>query len=98
MPAGGTLTSVVVPAYCRSRDGRVFRLLRASHVAADTVRYSLRAVPLRLDDQPARIIERSREVEAGYVRDKIRNHQAVPSPEATFEELWQQMRLELDAE
>ena len=89
---------MVVPPYCRSRDGRVFRLLRTSHVAADSVRYSLRAVPVRLDDQPPRIVERSREIEADYVRDKIRHRQAVQSPEATFEELWQQMRLELDAE
>jgi hypothetical protein len=89
---------VVVPPYCRSRDGRVFRLLRTSQLAADTVRYSLRAVPVRLDDQPPRIVERSREIEAGYLRDKIRNRQAIPSPESTFEELWQQMRLELDAE
>jgi hypothetical protein len=89
---------VVVPPYCHSRDGRVFRLLRASHVAADSVRYSLRAVPVRLDDQAPQIIERSREIEAEYVRDKIRNGQAVQSPEATFEELWQQMRLDLDVE
>ena len=89
---------MVVPAYCRSRDGRVFRLLRASQFAAGSVRYSLRAVPLRLDDQPPHIVERSREVEADYLRDKIRHRQAVLSPEATFEELWQQMRFELDAE
>jgi len=31
------------------------------------------------------------------VRDKIVNHQAIPSPEETFEQLWQQLRQELDA-
>jgi hypothetical protein len=30
------------------------------------------------------------------VRDKIALGQAIPTPEETFEELWQQLRLDLD--
>ena len=41
-------------------------------------------------------VERAREVDAELVRDKIANGQAIPSPEATFEDLWQQLRLDLD--
>ena len=32
------------------------------------------------------------------VRDKIRHRQIIPTPEATFEQLWQQLRLDIDAD
>jgi hypothetical protein len=41
-------------------------------------------------------LEVVREYVTSEVRDKISNHQAIPTPEDTFEQLWQQLRLELD--
>jgi hypothetical protein len=85
-----------VPPYCRSRAGRLFRLLRSSQlVAPDRVRFALRAQPLAQGDGEG--LERTRELDTGFVRDKIAHRQAIPTPEATFEELWQQLRQDLDA-
>jgi hypothetical protein len=88
---------VVVPAYCRSREGRVFRLLRTSQlVAPDRMRFALRAVPIKANGEDAGL-EVARELDASLLRDKIARGQAIPTPEETFEQLWQQLRLDLDA-
>jgi hypothetical protein len=86
---------VVIPAYCRSREGRMFRVVRTSQLLApDRVRYALRAVPVKQDGNAGH--EVAREVDASLVRDKIALRQAIPTPEETFEELWQQLRIDLD--
>jgi hypothetical protein len=77
--------------------GRVFRLLRSSHVVApDRVRFVLRAQAIRVADN-ADTVEVAREVDAELIRDKIAHRQAIPTPESTFEDLWGQLRVELDA-
>jgi hypothetical protein len=86
----------MVPAYCTSRHGKVFRVSRSSElVAPDRVRYALRAVPIFLRGQES-TVEVAREYDTSLVRDKIGLGQAIPTPEDTFEELWQQLRLDLD--
>ena len=88
---------MVVPPYCLSRQGRVFRLLRNSElIAPDRMRFVLRAVPIKPDGIDAGL-EVTREMDAALVRDKIANGQAIPTPENTFEQLWQQLRQDLDA-
>jgi hypothetical protein len=88
---------MVVPAYCRTTSGRVFRLLRSSQVVApDRVRFVLRAQPINAAGGEADL-ELSREVDAELIRDKIANNQAVPTPETTFEDLWYRLKLDLDA-
>lgn len=85
-----------MPPYCLSRQGRVFRLLRTSElVGTDRMRFALRAVPIRMtsDDQG---LEVSRELDASQIRDKITSGQSIPTPEKTFEELWDQLRLEVE--
>jgi hypothetical protein len=87
---------VGVPAYCTSRTGKVFRVTRSSQVIEpDRVRYALRAVPIFLRGEAA-VVEVSREYDTTLVREKIALGQAIPTPEETFEELWQQLRLDLD--
>ncbi len=87
---------MTVPAYCTSRQGKVFRISRSSElVAADRVRYALRAVPIFLRGQDA-VVEVAREYDTTLVRDKIGLGQAIPTPEETFEDLWQQLRLDLN--
>ena len=86
-----------MPPYCRSATGRVFRLLRSSRlIAPDRIRYLLRAEPLGPDGS-ANALELTREVDTEFVLDKVAHRQAVPTPEATFEALWQQLRVEIDA-
>ena len=86
-----------MPAYCTTASGRVFRLVRFSQrVAEDRVRYALRAEPLGTSDDSAPL-ELAREIDAEFIRDKIANRQAVPTPETTFEALWAQLRQDLDA-
>jgi hypothetical protein len=88
---------VVVPPYCRSRTGRVFRIQRISEALdTDRTRYVLRATPIRFDGQ-VEGVEASREFDTALMRDKILRGQVVPTPEETFEQLWQQLRLDLDA-
>jgi hypothetical protein len=88
---------VVVPPYCRSRQGRLFRVLRSSElVGPDRIRFTLRAQHIGADGSDPGL-ELSREVDASFVRDKIAHGQAIPTPEVTFEELWQQLREDLDA-
>lgn len=88
---------MVVPPYCQSRRGRVYRVLRLSSlVAPDRMRFALRAMPILLgSDDPG--LEVAREFITSEVRDKIINHQAIPTPEDTFEQLWQQLRVDLDS-
>jgi hypothetical protein len=87
---------VIVPPYCLSRDGRVFRLLRSSQfLAPDRMRYALRAVPIKSNGLDSGL-EATREVDASSVLDKVANHQAIQTPEETFEQLWQQLQQEVD--
>ena len=88
-----------VPAYYRSHHGRVFRVERAHEPASDGgARYVLRAFPVRL--VPAAqtpVAVAAEEVHAEAVRDRIRRGQAVATAEQTFAQLWQRLRLELEA-
>jgi hypothetical protein len=87
---------VVVPPYSRSRQGRLFRILRSSRfVAPDRIRFALRAQPVSANADPG--VELAKEVDASFVRDKIANGQAIPTPEGTFEELWHQLLQDLEA-
>jgi len=87
---------VVVPPYCVSRDGKVFRLLRSSQfLAPDRMRYALRAVPITSNSLDIGL-EATREFDASSVLDKVVNHQAIQTPEETFEQLWQQLQQEVD--
>jgi hypothetical protein len=86
-----------VPVYCTTRQGRVFRVLRWSAlVGPDRVRYALRAVPVKQDGDAGH--EVAREFDTSLVRDKLAARQAIPTPEETFESLWQQLRVDLDAQ
>jgi hypothetical protein len=86
-----------VPPYCQTSGGRVFRLLRSSElVGPNRVRFALRAQPINAENDGGDV-ERSRELDADLIRDKIQHHQAIPTPEGTFEALWQQLRIDLDA-
>ena len=86
---------MAVPWYCRSRQGRVYRVLRSSErLDLERMRYTLRAVPIRAGVE---IVEASCVIETEIVRDKIRLRQVIATPETTFEQLWQQLRLDVDA-
>jgi hypothetical protein len=88
---------MVVPPYCRSGQGRLFRVQRFSEqLGPDRMRYVLRATPIRIAGQ-AQGVEASREIDTAQMRDKILRRQVVPTPEETFEQLWQQLRLDLDS-
>jgi len=88
---------MVVPPYCRSKTGRVFRVLRSSGmVGPDRMRYCLRAQDVN-PVSGGQIVERVREVDTALLRDKIAHHHVIPTPESTFEDLWQQLRVDLDA-
>jgi hypothetical protein len=87
---------VAVPPYCTSRQGKVFRVTRSSElVAPDRVRYALRALPIVVHAQEV-AVEVAREYDTTLVRDKIALGQSIPTPEETYEELWQQLRVDLD--
>jgi hypothetical protein len=60
------------------------------------MRFALRAQPIHAGGGRGDV-ELAREVDAALIRDKIAYRQAIPTPEATFEELWQQLRIHLDA-
>ncbi len=88
---------MIVPAYCHTSAGRVYRLVRSSHfVGPDRVRFVLRAQPINASN-PAEDVEVWREVDAELILDKVAHNQFVPTPETTFEALWSQLRLDLDA-
>ena len=84
---------MVVPPYCRSRTGRVYRIERFSEHVDGGMRYVLRATAIGQDYG----VEASREIDTALMRDKMHHGQVVPTPEATYEQLWQQLRLDLDA-
>lgn len=92
---------MAVPAYYRSRYGRVFRVQRVREETGDRrARYVLRAFAVPAESSPAdpsaAIAETAREISADDALDRVRHHQGVPTPEQTFEELWQPLRLRLD--
>jgi hypothetical protein len=71
--------------------------LRSSQlVAPDRVRFVLRAQPIG-GGGPEHELELSQDLEAEVVRDKIAHGQAIPTPELTFEQLWLQLRQDIDA-
>jgi hypothetical protein len=73
----------------------MFRVVRLSEaLGGDRMRYALRAVPVRQDGRAGHEVDR--EFDASLVREKIALGQAIPTPEQTFEQLWQQLRLDLD--
>jgi hypothetical protein len=75
----------------------VYRLLRVSElVGGDRMRYALRAVPIKPEKQ-TNALEVTCELETAILRDKIALGQTIPTPEDTFEQLWQQLRVDLDA-
>ena len=87
---------MVVPPYCQSMGGRVFRLVRSSEmVAPDRVRFVLRAQSINPEHADS-CMELAREIDAELIRDKLAHRQAIPTPETTFEALWQQLRVDLD--
>ena len=87
---------MVVPPYWVSRDGKVFRLLRSSQfIIPDRMRFVLRAVPIKSNALDTGV-EATREFDAGGVLDKVANHQAIQTPEETFEQLWQQLQQEVE--
>jgi hypothetical protein len=63
-------------------------------VGPETMRYVLRATAVGRSEGG---LEASRDVDTALMRDKVRNGQVVPTPEEMFEQLWQQLRLDLDA-
>ena len=82
-----------MPAYCCSRTGRVYRIQRVSEQVGGRMRYVLRATAIGQSQG----VEASLEIDPALMRDKVRHGQMVPTPESTFEQLWQQLRLDLDA-
>jgi hypothetical protein len=79
-----------------SRAGKVFRLQRSSQfLPPDRMRYALRAVPIKSNGLDS-VLEATREFDASSVLDKVVNHQAIQTPEETFEQLWQQLQQEVD--
>ena len=85
----------MLPAYARSRNGRVFRLVRSSErLDATRMRYRLRAVPLPATD--AAPLEVTHVLDADVLLDKLRLGQAIPTPESTFEDLWQRLQIDLN--
>jgi hypothetical protein len=75
----------------------VFRVLRSSEmVGRDRVRFVLRAQDVN-PVSTSQAIELAREMDAGLIRDKIVHRHLIPTPESTFEDLWQQLRVDLDA-
>ena len=73
----------------------MYRVLRFSELLKpDRVRYTLRAVPVKQDGDAGH--EVALELNTSFVRDKIAMRQAIPTVEETFEQLWQQLRIDLD--
>jgi hypothetical protein len=75
----------------------MFRVVRWSEgLAPDRVRYALRAVPVKPDRDAGH--EVVCDLDTSLVRAKIALGQAIPTPEETFEQLWQQLRIDLDVQ
>jgi hypothetical protein len=75
----------------------VFRVLRSSEmVGPDRIRFVLRAQDVNpLSSYPD--IELACELDTALLRDKIVHRHVIPTPESTFDDLWQQLRVDLDA-
>ena len=75
----------------------MFRVHRVSQALDERrARFVLRAVPVGITD--ARLTtETTRDLDAESLRDRIRLRQVVATPEQMFEQLWQQLRLDLDS-
>lgn len=89
----------MVPAYYRSRRGRMFRVQRARVDLPDgRERFVLRAVPIRATTgsraEPA--FETTHERSAEDLLDKLRRGHSLETPERAFESLWQRLRAEID--
>ena len=76
------------------REARISLLLLS--MATIFACFALRALPIAIGCADTGL-EVAREYVTSDVRDKIVNHQAIPTPEDTYELLWQQLRLDLDA-
>jgi hypothetical protein len=75
----------------------LYRVLRSSQmVAPDRARFAVRAHAVN-PQSTCPDLELAHEVDMALIRDKIANHHVIPTPEATFEALWQQLRVDLDA-
>ena len=87
----------MVPPYCVSRAGRVYRIHRLSEaLSPDRMRFTLRATPIRAD-RAHDGKQASFEIDTTQVREKIAARQVVPTAEETYERLWQQLRPDVDA-
>jgi hypothetical protein len=92
---------VTVPAYYRSQTGRVYRVQRARADLGDgRQRYLLRALPVLEEDTldaDSMPVEEVRELSEEDLRERIRLRHQILTPEHTFEQLWQRLRVHLDA-
>jgi len=84
---------MAIPAYYTSRGGRVFRLKRFNEGDGESARYVLRGSPLGAGSA----VEVSQDAQVDRVRDQINRRMVLSTPEEVFENLWQQLRLDLDA-
>jgi hypothetical protein len=76
----------------------MFRLQRLSErVTADRSRYVLKAIAVKVAAAQTSAAEVAREVDTEALRDKIERGLVVATPEETFEQLWQQLRVDLEA-
>lgn len=87
-----------VPAYYRTRRGRMFRIQRATEQADGGSRFVLRAFAVQADANGATrpAAEVGQDVSLQDLRERIRRR-VVGTPEHTFEQLWQQLRADLEA-
>jgi hypothetical protein len=75
----------------------MYRVVRSSRLLpSERVRYALRAVPVKQGGDAGH--EVAVEVETSLVRDRIALNQRIPTPEETFERLWEQLRIDLDVQ
>ncbi len=90
---------LTVPLYYRSRAGRVFRLQRRHEPAGNEGgRYGLCAFDVRRTppaEQP--VAQAWNESSADELREKLRLGHMIRTPEQSFEQLWQRMRMELES-
>ena len=64
-------------------------------ISADRMRLAVRAQPIATTGPDAGL-EVAREIDTHTLRDKIAHGQAIPTPEETYEQLWQQLQQDLD--
>lgn len=90
----------MVPTYYRSRHGRVFRLQRIRERAnGGQERLILRAIPIVVSpgNGSTRPLQVDVALDESELRGRLRNGLAVLTPEQVLEQLWQQLRLDLEA-